>query len=323
MTTDELAEALQEVLEPVVGTCRIADLQRLSGGANRETWQFDAIGEGRHELILQRDRDGVLRHQGGCALEAEVLRRAAAAGVPVAEVVLSADLPNRIGASFTINRRIQGETIARRLLRDDEWADARDGFVGACARAMAAIHAISADQMEGVAIDVVSDALVQLRLSYEQLDDPHPALELGFRWLEKNRPPPLPQSFVHGDFRMGNLLLDQRGLAAVLDWEVAHFGDPGEDLGWLCVRAWRFGATPSVAGIGDYDELVGQYERASGTTVPLPTLHWWEVFGTLRWGVTCLQLGGDFRTGRDRSVEMATIGRRVVENEYDLMRLIK
>ena len=128
---------------------------------------------------------------------------------------------------------------------------------------------------------------------------------------------------IHGDFRLGNLLIGEDGLRAVLDWEIAHFGDPAEDLGWMCVRAWRFGGKGTVAGIGTYENLLDAYEETSGKRVSLETLLWWEIFGTLRWGIICLQMGGDFRAGRTSSIEIATIGRRVAENEYDLLTALK
>ncbi len=324
--SDEKAvgEALAQVLEPVLGPVTIEALTRLTAGANRETWQFDAVGDGGtvHELILQRDRAGVDRAIGACAREAEVLRRAAAHDVPVAEVVVSGEAPNPLERSFTVNRRIPGETIARRLLRDEEWAGARARFVEDCARALARIHGIEPEKLAGLDLPDVADALILLEATYLALDDPHPAFDLGFRWLEQHRPEPLPRSLVHGDFRLGNLILDHQGLAAALDWEITHIGDPGEDLGWLCVRAWRFGGPRPVGGIGEREDLLEAYEHASGLAVPPDSLRWWEIFGTLRWGIICLQLGGDFRCGRTTSVEMATIGRRVAENEYDLLELL-
>lgn len=317
--------ALPGILEPVLGPVEVVGFTRLTAGANRETYSFDAKvldGTEVHELILQRDRGGVERLIGTCAREAEVLKCAASAGVPVAEVVISADVPNPLERSFTVNRRIPGETIARRILRDDEWAQARTRFVDDCATALARIHAMPLETLDHIALDTIDNALSVLDFTYRALEDAHPAFDLGFRWLDRNRPDPLPLSLVHGDFRLGNVIIDHDGLAAALDWEITHIGDPGEDLGWLCVRAWRFGGAKPVGGIGDYDHFLAAYAEAGGTPMPIETLRWWEIYGTLRWGVICLQLGGDFRAGRSTSVEMATIGRRVVENAHDLMELL-
>ena len=190
------------------------------------------------------------------------------------------------------------------------------------AKALAAIHKIDRSQFEGIELSDIRDPLSSLNSIYEALDDPHPTFDFAFRWLKANQPKISESTFVHGDFRLGNLLIDTSGLNAVLDWEIAQFGDPIQDLGWMCVRAWRFGSDQRVAGLGSYDELIESYVQESGNDVSAATLLWWEIFGTLRWGIICLQMGGDFRKGRTNSLEIAAIGRRVAENEYDLLQAI-
>jgi len=123
---------------------------------------------------------------------------------------------------------------------------------------------------------------------------------------------------VHGDFRLGNLMIGADGLRAVLDWELAHLGDPMEDLGWLCVKAWRFGSPKPVAGVGDYRELIDAYAAESGLDVDPDVVHWWEVLGTLKWGIMCIMQAQSHLSGAARSHELAAIGRRVCENEHDL-----
>jgi aminoglycoside phosphotransferase (APT) family kinase protein len=164
--------------------------------------------------------------------------------------------------------------------------------------------------------------MTQYRDVLDLLGEPHPAFELGFRWLEANRPPPGPTSVVHGDFRHGNLIIGPDGIRAVLDWELVHAGDPMEDLGWLCVKAWRFGSPLPVGGFGGYDELFAAYAEESGTAVRSETVRWWEVLGTLKWGVMCIMQANAHLSGASRSVELATIGRRVCENEHDLLSLL-
>jgi aminoglycoside phosphotransferase (APT) family kinase protein len=123
---------------------------------------------------------------------------------------------------------------------------------------------------------------------------------------------------VHGDFRLGNVIVGTDGLAAVIDWELAHLGDPMEDLGWLCTKAWRFGSPHPVAGLGQYRELMDAYEEASGVAVDPDELLWWEVVGTLKWGIMCIGQANAHTSGVARSHELAAIGRRVCENEHDL-----
>jgi len=224
-----------------------------------------------------------------------------------------------VGAPFLVLGWIEGETIARRLLRDDEFAHARSVLVGQCARALAAIHRVAV--ADGPHLRV-QEPVTQLRELLDVMGQPHPAFELALRWLDANRPPSSEPTVVHGDFRLGNLMVGEDGLRAVLDWELAHLGDPMEDLGWLCVRAWRFGSALPVAGVGDYDELYAAYAGASGRPVDPEAVRWWEVVGTLRWGVICILQASSHLSGASRSVELAAIGRRVCENEYDLLCLL-
>jgi hypothetical protein len=230
--------------------------------------------------------------------------------------VLAADDGTVLGSAGMVVERLPGETIARKLLRDDEWTTARGRLGAQVGAAMAAIHAIPTSETPDLR---PVDQLSQYREVLDGLGEPHPAFELGFRWLEDHRPPPGEPCVVHGDLRLGNLLVDHDGLRAVLDWELAHLGDPLEDLGWFCVRAWRFGSALPAGGVATREELVQAYEAAGGRAVDMEALRWWEVLGTLKWGVICVMQAWGHLAGMSRSVELATIGRRVCENEWDLL----
>src|SRR4029077_10049437 len=154
----------------------------------------------------------------------------------------------------------------------------------------------------------------------------HPAFELGLRWLDAHTPTGAAvraSALVHGDFRNGNIIVGPDGIVAVLDWELAHLGDPIEDLGWLCVKSWRFGVNDKlVGGFGDISDLLDAYEQASGVRVDEETLRYWVVFGTLKWGVITIAQAFTHLSGAVRSVELATLGRRVSEMEWDLLNLL-
>ncbi len=252
--------------------------------------------------------------------EAQLLRVAAAAGVPVPRVVETGDATGELGAAFVITERLDGETIPRRILRDDAYAAARAGLASSCGTVLARLHSISPDEVVGLDD---SDQLAQYRQIHESLDQPSAAFELAFRWLERNRPVRRKTVLVHGDFRHGNLLVGPDGLRAVLDWELAHLGDPMEDLGWLCVKSWRFGSSLPVGGFGSYDELITGYEGAGGERVDREVLRWWEVLGNLKWGIMCMLQARTHLSGRVRSVELAAIGRRVPEVEWDLLAILE
>lgn len=307
-SADDLAVALAGEL----GAVTITGLTRLSGGASRETWSFEADGR---PLIVQRQRPGDTRDM---AVEARVVQRAFAAGVPVPELIASGS--GAIGSHFMILSHVSGETIARKILRDDRYAAARSVLVPQMAEALARLHAIEPSEVDGLPS---GDQVEQYRQTLDTLNDSlhqaHPAFELAFRWLERNRPTEVRRRLVHGDFRLGNLMIGEGGLRAVLDWELAHVGDPMEDLGWLCVRAWRFGAEQPVAGLGTREALLSGYEAASGSPADPDALRWWEVLGTLKWGIMCMLQASAHLLGFSRSHELAAIGRRVCENEYDIM----
>ena len=307
---------MHDVLQSALGGGEITNLRRLSGGASRETWAFELDGE---PLIAQQERPGAVRTGGGMRSEAALLRAAVDAGVPVARLRYDGTTRDDDVRPFIVSEAVEGETIARKILRDEEWASVRPKLAAQCGEALAAIHRIPLDAAPEL---IHQDPIEQYQTALDTLGEPHPALELGFRWLEANRPPSTQVSVVHGDFRHGNFIVNQSGLAAVLDWEIAHLGDPMEDLGWLCVKAWRFGAPKPVGGFGEYDELFDAYSAASGTKVDPDAVHWWEVLGTLKWGVMCIMQASAHLGGFSRSVELAAIGRRVCENEYDLLRLL-
>src|SRR5262245_2527610 len=311
------AELVSRLTELLAATA-VEGLRQLSGGASRETWSFEAVESGarRRSLILQRQRPGSERD---IALEADVLRVARTAGVPVAEVVESSGDPGVLGAPFMVVAAVPGETIARRILRDDRFTAARAALPGQLGSALATLHAVDPAAVPGL---TAADQIEQYREALDTLGEPHPAFELGFRWLEAHRPRAGPAAVVHGDFRLGNIIVDQSGLAAVVDWELAHLGDPMEDLGWLCVKAWRFGSPLPVAGVGGYEDLFTAYTARSGRPVDPSVVRWWEVLGTLKWGIMCMMQASVHLSGTVRSHELAAIGRRVCENEHDLLLLL-
>lgn len=300
----------------------VSNLARLSGGASRQTWAFDfapANGAPSQALILRRDPPAAARI-GGMPLEAALFAAAAQAGVPVPELVASGDAdPDVLGTGFLVMHRVAGETIARKILRDEPYAHARLVAVPQMGTALAKLHGVPIDSVPGL---LRPDPLEKYRAVLDEVGHASATFELAFRWLVLHRPDPVADVIVHGDFRLGNVIIDGQGLGAVLDWELAHLGDPAEDMGWLSVRAWRFGGRQPVAGIGTYADLLRAYELAGGSAVTEDRIHWWEVAGTLIWGIMCLMQANAHTSGAIRSVELAAIGRRVAEQEHDLLTLL-
>ncbi|HEY1635464.1 MAG TPA: phosphotransferase family protein [Acidimicrobiales bacterium] len=321
MAADELTAALGEVVARALGEpgVEVEGLRRLSGGASRETWSFDARREDgtRSGLVLRRDPAGAPGR--GMGREARLLSAASATGVPVPGIVAASDDPAALGSAFIVMERVEGETIPRHILRDDAYAAVRPRLAAQCGDALAAIHRIPTGEVPGLE---QPDQVEVFRAILDELGEAHPAFEIGFRWLEAHRVDGGRTVVVHGDFRNGNLIVGPDGIRAVLDWELAHLGDPMEDLGWLCVKSWRFGQSLPVGGFGTYGQLLDAYERASGRPVDRAALRWWETLGTLKWGIMCIVQAATHTSGAVRSVELAAIGRRVCEVEWDLLALV-
>ena len=312
MGTSAVSTELSTMLSQLFDGAEIDDLHRLSGGASRETWRFTAD---ERAFVLQRQRSGDQRDM---LVEAGVVGAARRGGVPVPELIEARRRHD--GMAFMVLEAIDGETIARKIQRDEEYADARPRLVADLGHALARIHALDPAGSDGL------EAIDQLAYYTDVLDalgQPHPVLELVRNWLVDTQPASQRTCVVHGDFRLGNVIVGPDGLRAVIDWELAHLGDPMEDLGWLCVKAWRFGGRPPVAGLGEYAELFAAYEAAGGATVDPTVVHWWEVLGTWKWAIMCILQASVHLTGATRSHELAAIGRRVCENEYDLLRSLE
>ena len=305
----ELVRRLEE-LHPELGLAGGA--RRLSSGASRETWRCAARDGG--DVIVQLQRRTA---PGGGGDEAVLLRAAADAGVPV-PAVLADGRDDPVLGTYLATAMVEGTEDARAILSGDNVPPA-GALLDDLARALAAIHEIDPGRTGLHRIDQVP----LLRGLHDHLGQPHPVFELAFRRLAATAPPPGEATVVHGDFRMGNLLVGPDGLTAALDWELAHIGDPVSDLGWLCVRAWRFDRPDRpAAGLGTRAALLDAYARAGGRSVDADTLAWWELLATLRWGIITVQQAFTHLSGATPSLEHAVIGRRTAEVEWDLLELM-
>jgi aminoglycoside phosphotransferase (APT) family kinase protein len=339
-TLEQQAERLRAVLETEAGAqfgpgTQIRHLQKMSAGASRETWAFEATtpaGE-RLPLILKRDPMRADKPEGAAGVdsvlgvdrwtEGRLMQLAREAGVPEPRVHFFLKADERTSAGFVMDR-VDGETLGRRIARDDAFAGARMKLAYQCGEAAARLHAVPTAELPPLK-DLPPRPHLQLyRDTLDSFGHPHAGFEYGLRWLEERielaggR-----HTLVHGDFRNGNLIVGPDGLRAVLDWELGHLGDPMCDLGWICVKSWRYGhVNHPVGGFGAREDMFAGYEAAGGIAVDPAVVHFWEVFGAMRWGIMCMIFAFGHLTGRQRSVEAATIGRRAAEAEYDLLELV-
>jgi aminoglycoside phosphotransferase (APT) family kinase protein len=308
------------------GATGVAGVIKLSGGASQETWSFEIVHpSGNIGAILRRAPKGygaAPSRAAGLNNEAALMHLAHQAGVPSPRVLHVLTSQDDLGAGF-IMERVEGETIARKILRDEKFAIARRNLARQLGRVAAGIHGLPRAKLPLLREMTSTKEIEELGREYHSFDWPRPVFELALRWLSDNDPgPPEEMTLVHGDFRHGNLIIGPVGVRAVLDWELAHFGDPMEDLGWICVNSWRFGEIDKpVGGFGSREELYAGYESA-GRKVDPARAQFWEVMGTLRWGVMCCGMMQRFRDQPDHSMERAMIGRRASETEIDLLVLL-
>jgi len=332
MTQTQEIHAALSALCPALGASggRIEGLRRLSGGASQETWAFDLVsgqpaqGTG---LILRRAPGGGSSARQGAAIgldaEARLIRAAAVAGVPVPEVVHVCGPGDGLGEAFIMGR-LAGETLAPKILRGEGFEAARPVLASQCGTALAGIHGIDPGTVPELQPSAGLEQLAQYEATYLAFDDPRPVFDLAIKWLRTHPPTPMHPVLVHGDFRLGNLMVDKNGLVGVLDWELAHIGDPREDIAWACINSWRFGMSANrVGGFGQLDALLSAYARAGGAGIDPADIDWWEMLGSLKWGVMCMIMYEAYRSGADPSVERAAIGRRVSETEIDLINLLE
>lgn len=321
----ELVEALDRLARHRLGGDGANAVTRLSAGATQEIWRFNLIKDGAMTpLILRRAPGGIRISESAIGLETEaaLIAAAAAAGVPVPTVPWVLQPDDGLGFGFIMGF-VEGETLGGRIARGDALAQTRTFLARQCGEVLARIHTMDPDDFPTLRRFTPAELVAQYKETYQASAWPRPVFEMAFRWLEAHCPPPPAQPrLVHGDFRNGNLMIGPEGVRAVLDWEIAHVADPMEDLGWLCTSSWRFGvADKPVGGFGEREDLWAGYEAAGGVPVNRQHALFWEVYGSLRWGVMCCGMATSFRT-TDPNVERAVIARRTSETEVDLMRLL-
>lgn len=312
--------AIARLLPAAWGPVEVSGLTRLTGGASAQTWAMTVVAADRRTALILRRTSGAERFalSNTKAVEAACQNAAGASGVPVAEVLASFE-DAELGEGYLMHR-VEGETRPQRILKDPLFEHARGQLTEQCGRALARLHATPCAGIPGLQTLHAHAQLDALERFYRLADDPLPVFELVLRWLRARAPADVSPALVHGDFRHGNFVVDTMGLAAVLDWELSHLGDPMEDLGWLCMNAWRFGGVGRpVGGFGTRDELFAAYERAGGARVDPLRVRYWELLGCFKWGVICMFQAWNHLNGHVPSLERAVIGRRVSEAEIDML----
>lgn len=302
----------------------------LAGGACQDMHRVELTAtRGTERLVLRSDARLPLPASLGRREEFAVAQAARSAGVPTPAVHHLTEGLVRPGAWAYFMDWVEGEAIGRRVVKAPELADARRQLPEQLAEALARVHTVAQKTHPGVGLrpmegGPVKGGLAFVRQMLDGLREPHPALEYAFRWLVDHAPPEAETCLLHGDFRTGNFLVTPASLSAILDWEFARWGTPAEDIGWLCVRDWRFGQNHLPAGgLATRETFLDAYARASGRRIPPSVLHFWEVMGNVRWAAGSVHQGERYLSGEESDLEYVAIARRAPEMEWEALRLVE
>jgi len=315
------------------GSGEVTSVRRLSGGASMESWMFSYQDK---EMILRRLPQGSEQNGESASLDigdnekaagfiplglqAEILQACYSQDIPVPNVVAMLTQSDNLGTGFVMEK-LGGEALPYKLLKDEKYALALPQLSAQNAKALASIHKVPLESLpQSLPKLSASQALNNQDEIYQRIGAKVPIFDLAFGWLKTHMPAQPAPCLVHGDFRLGNLLVDAQGLIGVLDWELAHIGDPVRDIAYMCTPSWRFGNYHLQAGgYATRQDWLSDYEKAMGHKVEQDRFNWWLVFNTLWWGISCLLMGNAYRDGSVKTLERTIIGSRVSEVEVDLL----
>ena len=320
---EELASALSKKLLEVGIEGKVSNLEPLTGGASKEIWKFEVSNAKKSTKMILRRGSGI---EGPLAIktadEARIQKEVIKVGAPVPKILAVSKNEEELGDSY-IMHFVEGESIARKILRDKEYKKALPILAFQCGEAIAKIHNVDINNFSFLPKKPAKDQLEDLYSTYQSFEQPSPVFEYAYLWLKEQDFGNFQESLVHGDFRLGNIIVNADGLQSIIDWELAHIGNPLQDLGWVCGNSWRFGKNDKVVGgFGELEDLLEGYNSISKLKVNKEMVKCWQVFGTFRWGVICLIQAYAHLNGTINSIEKAAIGRRVSETEIDIIDLL-
>ena len=325
--------ALAEFLKEASGAdaVEITRLELLNGGAIQENWGVDVSVDGgrlagQQRLVLRTDAATGVPSSLGRIEEFAVLEAAFAAGVTVPEPLFAGADKAVLGKPFFVMRRIAGSAAGRPITLDPALEATRPAIAERLGRELGRLQTIRPprDDLTFLSPDPgPAGQIAEFRAYLDGHSNPRPVLEWALRWAETHLPEPLPSVLCHRDFRTGNYLVDGTRLTAILDWEFAGWGDPDEDIGWLCCKGWRFGRLDREAGgIAKRAHFYRGYEEESGRRLDPDRVRFWEIIANIRWAVIAMQQSDRYLIGGARSLSTAITGRRATECELELLMLL-
>ena len=307
----------------------IFEIDKLPGGSSNETWIIKYKNDSCVEkIVLRRHFQGIRNIDNeypplSLKIESDVMIAAYDEKIPVPKILYRTESKSSLGEGFFMEF-IEGVALGNKIVDNNFLKSKKVNLSEQCGYHLSKIHKINHKKLENIQKSEAIDEFRKYFEIYKNYNLSIPVFDFSFKWLEKNIPNNEKLHLLHGDFRNGNILMsEETGIKSILDWELLHLGDPHEDLAWICVNSWRFGKiNKPVGGFGEREDFYNSYEKASDFKINKKSIQFWEVLGTLKWGIMCLKMYDAYKSGYDKSVDRAAIGRRSSETEIDLLRLI-
>jgi len=326
MTSGNFDQKIEKTCQRLTGrAAKLTSYRRLTGGASMETWH---LTYGEQDMILRRMPDGAedvnIVYRIPLSTEVGAIRAAVKAGVTTPDIIGELIPQDGLGGGFMMHC-VEGEALPYKIFKNTIYTTAIASLTESCAAELSHIHSVPQEAFpKGIVDESTTELLDRLETDYRKHGEAVPVFELAFHSLRENMPETSERVLLHGDFRMGNLMISSQGISGVLDWELAHIGDPAQDLGYMCTPSWRFGNyAKTVGGFGDLDTLIMAYNRVSGRSISKSSVKYWMVYSSLWWGICCLNMIGIWREGIDRALERTVIGKRMSEVEIDVLMLLE
>lgn len=312
----------------------VSNIARIPGGASRETWSFDVrwVEDGHpveRSYIARRDPPASLLDSNN-DLEFELYTALAQTDIPAPRVHWIDREGAAVERPFYVMERLAGATDARTLASSPEYADIRGEIARQKASILARIHTLDIASVPSLDVPSAGEppALHEIarweRTMRADMLEPQPVLELAFNWLKRHMPPPPSRlALVHGDYRTGNFLYDRERITGILDWEMAHAGDPVEDIGWVVMKSWRWAGDDRVGGLCEREDFIRMYEEAGGVHVEPATLKFWEVFSNVKFAIIFITGTKAIVGGKTPDLLLAVTGFIQPGLEVELLELIR
>lgn len=288
---------------------QVTGLKRLGGGNARSAWAFDAAwsteGRQRTEHCVALCKAGAGQLDADLGREFKVLRAVEAAGLPTPRALWLDEHGEWLGMPGFVMARGRGEASILPLLQAADPTLPRS-LTEQFLQIGAHLHAVDWREsgldflVEGDAAQAPRQELRRWQGQYERHRlEPLPILASVYEWLHRHLPTPARIVLVHGDFRLGNFLYADGRVQLLLDWEMAHLGDPLEDVAWAYRRLWSPQAFLPLAA------AVEAYSAVAGCAVAAKDLLYYRIFSEAKFATISLTAARSFADGRTDNLRFA------------------